>query len=69
MRTKSEQNIEIIGIKMLLFPFFSFFPFFCFFLSLSLFFECMKKVEYLGDLGTVGRTIPKLILTRQARHV
>jgi len=29
----------------------------------------MKKVEYLGDLGTVGRTIPKLILTRQARHV
>jgi len=31
--------------------------------------ECMKKVEYLGDLGTIGRTIPKLILTSQARYV
>ena len=49
-KTKSAQNFEIIGTKML-----------------PLFGECMKKVEYLGDLATVGRILPKLILTSQAR--
>jgi len=29
----------------------------------------VKKVEYLGDLGTDRRMIPKLILTSQTRYV